>query len=267
MRPGLDSPAHPLRPKASTEMTHLPPFARSAGRVTVRCPALPRPARARIWGRSAGEARRVGASLPWHFGAHTVPPGLRAQLSAIELPDAPEGRRYRPQAGKAAEETTGDSAAPLATQKLRIPTRDFRRSVAVGLGLLVAVVAALGVFRCSSAAREAPAVAGQATESPRLEVAATSEVAQQPTNVISQPRVVPSEKPTTHAPSAGASSGSPSSAGPSNAGRKPAAVNLDKAKPPITHAQPASGLPDAPPPSTSAPAQSGDTKSFRVGPR
>jgi len=194
---------------------------------------------------------------PWHFGAHTVSPGLRAQLSAIELPDAPEDRRYRPLG--AAAEATVDSAAPLATEELHIPKRDFRRSVAIGLALLVAVVAALAVFRCGSTETASPTVAQPATEPPRSKVAATvPPAAPTPGSDVSlQPNAVPSGSTTARAASAAPLNGSP----------KQAVVNPDKPRAPAAQPQPGSGLPEAPPLSTSAPAPSGDPKSFRVGPR
>ncbi len=48
---------------------------------------------------------------PWHFGAHTVPPNLRAELSNIELPDAPAERRYRPQTESTAPAESPKSCA------------------------------------------------------------------------------------------------------------------------------------------------------------
>jgi hypothetical protein len=156
---------------------------------------------------------------PWHFGAHTVPPNLRAELSNIELPDAPAERRYRPQAPAA------DGAEP--TEELSVPKRDFRRSVIVGLGALILVVSLGAAVRCATAPDDAappsgtqqPVVKQPETEAPAITPAASAhQVAAQPSTV---------EPPTKPAPT---TSGSAS---------KPAIV---KPKPAAIASQPGSGL-------------------------
>jgi hypothetical protein len=41
----------------------------------------------------------------WHFKAHTMPPGLRMELVAAELPEVPEAELYRPHEGDASATT------------------------------------------------------------------------------------------------------------------------------------------------------------------
>jgi hypothetical protein len=157
---------------------------------------------------------------PWHFGAHTVPPNLRAELSNIELPDAPAERRYRPQA-PAVEQAE-------ATEELRIPKRDFRRSVTVGLFALISVLSLAAAVRCATAETDdvvLPSTPPGATQ-PRNEVpavatpATTGEVAGQPSAV---------EPPTRETPAASVSASKPTSAGsvkprPPSAATRPGSV-------------------------------------------
>jgi hypothetical protein len=87
---------------------------------------------------------------PWHFGAHTVPPQLRAELSAMTLPESPEERRYR----RPNAESTSDSPAPpvdtsRADPTVMIPRVAMRRDrrivvgVVIGAALLLLLAAAL----------------------------------------------------------------------------------------------------------------------------
>ena len=173
---------------------------------------------------------------PWHFGAHTVPPNLRAELSNIELPDAPAERRYRPQA-PAVEQAE-------ATEELRIPKRDFRRSVTVGLGALILVLSLAAAVRCATAETDdvvppstQPVATQRRNEAPAVATPASAgEVAGQPSAV---------EPPTRATPTAAVSAS------------KPTSVGSVKPRPPSAATQPGSGLqedrPAAPTPPPSSP--------------
>jgi hypothetical protein len=173
---------------------------------------------------------------PWHFGAHTVPPNLRAELSNIELPDAPAERRYRPQAS-AVEQAE-------ATEELRIPKRDFRRSVTMGLGALILVLSLAAAVRCATAENDdvvrpntQPVATQPRNEAPAVATPATTgEVAGQPSAV----------EPPAKAPAAVSATAS-----------KSTSVGAVKPRPPSVATQPGSGLqedrPAAPTPPPSSP--------------
>lgn len=112
-----------------------------------------------VLGNSTPEATPPKKKIdPWHFGAHTVPPQLRAELSAMTLPDSPEERRYR----RPNAETASDSPAPPVDTSRAEPTvmiprvalrKDKRVVVAsvLGVALLLLVAAALSRGTRSSA--------------------------------------------------------------------------------------------------------------------
>ena len=186
---------------------------------------------------AAAKAEPAKKLDPWHFGAHTVPPNLRAELSNIELPDAPAERRYRPQA-PAVEQAE-------ATEELRIPKRDFRRSVTVGLGALILVLSLAAAVRCATAETDdvvppsttQPVATQPKNDAPAVAMAASArEVAGQPSAV---------EPPTRATPAAAVSAS------------KPTSVGSVKPRPPSAATQPGSGLqedrPAAPTPPPSSP--------------
>lgn len=102
---------------------------------------------------------------PWHFGAHTVPPQLRAELSAMTLPESPEERRYR----RPNAESTSDSPAPpvdtsRADPTVMIPRVAMRRDRRVVVGLVIG--AALLLLLAAALLRPTGSPANPVAESP-----------------------------------------------------------------------------------------------------
>ena len=102
---------------------------------------------------------------PWRFGFHTVPPGMQATLLANPLPETPKERIYR--SPGPLPEASGESAAPLATDEISIPKRDFRLPVMLAVAAALLLVAVVVVLRFTnraqavvtpSSAKAAPAV-------------------------------------------------------------------------------------------------------------
>lgn len=92
---------------------------------------------------------------PWRFGFHTVPPGMQATLLANPLPETPKERIYR--SPGPLPDSSGESAAPLATDEISIPKRDFRRPVMLAVAAALLLVAVVVVLRFTNRGQAAVA--------------------------------------------------------------------------------------------------------------
>lgn len=185
---------------------------------------------------------------PWHFGAHTVPPQLRAELSAMTLPDSPEERRYR----RPNAETSDSPAPPVDTSRAeptvlipRVAKRKDKRVVVaavVGVALLLLLIAAL------SSGTKSPA--NPATESPPSKPSTTANVA--PTKSADAP-ADPSPAATSAAPthSAASPSNTPAVTSPDEGASDKSNRAPQKARNPTRPATPTQEKPTTPAPAPS----------------